>query len=455
MNMIKHAASIPVVMSVLAFPAYALPSDGDGGLSFEGSHRHLIEYIDNQFRPGRSGDDFLWSLRTSLKMTYRTGGLQLGAELNDTRAYGISDSRNVRTASVNAVEPLQYYLKYNVKGLFSEGDKAYIQAGRLTYDLGSRRVIGRQRYRNSINSFMGAKALWQQPNFGRVEAFYLYPSRIKPNDSDGLNDNDIEHDNFSNDQRIAGIFIEPKNIIPAAVSRLYFVDLSEKDNPDKLATRNRQLKTVGMQLQRKRSADAFDFDIEGAYQWGSQRQSSSPLDTNDLSVKSGFLHAEAGYSFGGNGQWNIAATYDYASGDKDPNDGKSQRYDPLFGPIRGDLGPTGLFTLIHRSNISAPGVRFIAKPGKGINLTLHWQAVWLDSTTDQFSRTGVRDTTGQAGKFAGHQMQLRMRMPLIKDQLKFELGAVFFRNGKFFKNAASASGNGNPFFTYSMLTFNF
>ena len=130
-------------------------------------------------------------------------------------------------------------------------------------------------------------------------------------------------------------------------------------------------------------------------------------------------------------------------------------FDPYFGPIKGDLGPTGQFTLIHRNNLVAPGVKVSYAKGNTFNVFLHWQAVWLDEPTDSFGRIGIREITGGFGDFAGHQIHLGLRVPLPQLSSKLEFGSVYFDNGEFFRNAPNATGNGNPFYFFKTLSYAF
>ncbi len=436
-----------------ALSAEAVAAD-DWQLELQGAHRTHYEFLANQFRPGRTGDEDIFNFRTSVRATVTKGGFSAVAEIEDSRAYGFEDQRNITPGQVNALEPLQYYLAYEFDASFVLGAKAGVRAGRFTWPLGSGRIIGRNGYRNTRFSFLGARAHLQTENGNRVEAFWMMPAEIRPNDTASLDDNDIEHDRFSSDLTLAGVFAESKTLIEGITSRGYAVWLDEEDTAGGRQSRDRNLFTLGAQFQKARSEGAWDFDIEGALQRGERRATSNPLDVTDLDVKAGFLHAEVGYSLAGSGL-NVAATYDFASGDDDPTDGTSGLFDPIFGPIRGDLGPTGLFTLVHRNNINAPGARLIYNSDSDWNLMVQWQAIWLDSATDAFGRIGVRDITGQSGKFAGQQIQARFRKPFLDNRLRFELGAVSFQNGEFFDNAPNATGNGNPFFLYTSLEYFF
>lgn len=453
-NARRSTLTIAFTACFLATSAIAQGADGDWDIDISGSHRTLYEYLDNPFRLNRTEDEALVSLRTRVAARATKGNWTFGAEVQDSRAYDADDLRNLNVGAVNAVEPIQYYVQYRQQNAFADGGEFGFQAGRFTWPLGSGRLIGRNGYRNTVFNFMGARAHVESGSGNRLDAFWMMAGQIRPLDPRKLQDNEVKHDRYADDLWLGGLFAESPTLISGVTSRAYAMWLEEDDTPGKRLSQNRSLFTVGAQFLKRPAADQWDFDFEGAVQRGERRATFNPLDTNDLKVRAGFLHAALGYTFAAS-NLNVAATYDFASGDDDPNDGRSGLFDPYFGPIRGDLGPTGLFTMVHRNNISAPGMRLNYKPHERFDLMFHWQAIWLDSATAAFGRIGVRDITGNSGTFVGHQIQTRVRTPLWEDKLKLELGAVSFQNGEFFKNAPNATGNGNPFFFYAALEFFF
>jgi hypothetical protein len=63
--------------------------------------------------------------------------------------------------------------------------------------------------------------------------------------------------------------------------------------------------------------------------------------------------------------------------------------------------------------------------------------MWLASRFDSFSSTAVRDATGRSGRFAGHQLDSRIRYKLSK-ALTLEADAVLLRKGRFLVEAPNA-----------------
>jgi hypothetical protein len=67
--------------------------------------------------------------------------------------------------------------------------------------------------------------------------------------------------------------------------------------------------------------------------------------------------------------------------------------------------------------------------------TLH--PMWLAARTDAFSATGVRDARGTSGRFAGTQIDARLRHQL-NARLRLEIDAVVLAKGRFLRDAPDA-----------------
>ncbi|MDN5849734.1 MAG: alginate export family protein, partial [Nitrococcus sp.] len=147
--------------------------------------------------------------------------------------------------------------------------------------------------------------------------------------------------------------------------------------------------------------------------------------------------------------------YDYASGDEDPNDGENNRFDSLFGALRSDFGPTGIYLALTRSNISSPGARIQVEPSPNLDAFVGYRAVWLASDRDALPSAGVRDPSGGSGAFVGHQVEARVRATILPENLDLELGGAYLIDGRFLKDAPNAAGNGNTAYFYSQAILSF
>jgi hypothetical protein len=81
--------------------------------------------------------------------------------------------------------------------------------------------------------------------------------------------------------------------------------------------------------------------------------------------------------------------------------------------------------------------------------------MWLDARTDAFSTTGVRDATGQSGRFAGHQLEGRLRAWIIPARLRFEFDGLLLAKGRFLRDAPNAPARRWTRYTSFNLTASF
>lgn len=199
--------------------------------------------------------------------------------------------------------------------------------------------------------------------------------------------------------------------------------------------------TYGFRWFRKAKTNQFDFEIETALQTGTSRASSSTSDTKRLNHFAGFGHAAIGYSFDTPWKPQIMLQYDYASGDKNPNDNENNRFETLYGARRFEFGPTSIWGAFARANINSPGIRLKFKPHKTITGFIAHRAYWLAQSKDSWTGAKIRDVTGNSGAYIGQQMEMRLRWQAIPKTLQFETGWAHLFKGSFAKNAPNAPSN--------------
>lgn len=458
----RIAACIATLLATLGAgsPVFAKEEDDKGllqqavgdpeGLTLSGTIRVRYETLANQFRPGLEENADTILLRTTLAAEYATGPVRIGGELIDARAYLADRNGSVGTGEVNALELVQAYIGADLGDALGRGSTTALQVGRFTMDQGSRRLVSRNSFRNTTNAFAGIKLETRTANGSKLTLFYTLPLVRLPSDKSAILDNQVKWDRESFDFRFWGGFASHP-LSGRANVEAYFYGLEERDAP-RQPTRNRHLYTPGMRIYAKPAAGKWDYELEGAYQFGHLRESTDAL-AGKQSVSAYTLHAEAGYRFPAAWPLRLSLEYDRASGDR-PG-GRYGRFDNLFGSRRSDFGPTSTFGTLGRANIGSLGLRLEFEPDKRWDGFVHYSANWLDSASDSFANTGVRDPTGASGRFAGHQLEAQVRYWLLPDLLRMNLGGAVLFNGGFLKDAPNANGYGNPAFGYLELSANF
>jgi hypothetical protein len=157
-------------------------------------------------------------------------------------------------------------------------------------------------------------------------------------------------------------------------------------------------------------------------------------------VAASFIHADLGYSIPGPWKPRLSVEYDRASGDQ--RGGKFGRFDTLYGMRRADLAPSGLYSALARTNIETVGLRIESTPSKRVDWFAVYRPVWLAAREDSFSSTGVRDPAGRSGRFAGNQVEARIRYWLVPTRLRFEFDGLLLAKGRFLKEAPAAPPGG-------------
>jgi hypothetical protein len=420
----------------------AATSSGGGGsggrLKLGGSMRLRYEAIDGQARAGFDRKDDLTGLRTTLRADYDTGrDVGFVAELFDSRAYGGDRGTPITNNEVNALELVQAFVEAKIGDRQGPGTSATVRGGRFMLNLGSRRLVSADDYRNTTSGYTGIDVEIAAPKGLKASLVYVLPQERRPDDLEALLDNKVAIDRESFDLVLWGGTIGRARTIGAALAELTYLHLGEDHSPAR-PNRNRSLDTFGGRVVRDPAPGVADYEVEGFYQTGHIRSGTAP-DAATLDVAAWFVHADAGYTFTGAWKPRLSVEYDRASGD---GTGRGYgRFDTLFGMRRPDFAPSGLYSSIGRANISTPGLRLEATPGKRMDWFVTYKAMWLADRHDAFSTSGVRDATGRSGSFAGHQIDGRVRYWIIPQALRFEFDGSFLAKGRFLRTAPNATNH--------------
>jgi len=430
----KRAFPFAMIGVAVAALVGAAPAWAGDGLALGGSMRLRFEEIEGQPRAGFDRDDSLFNIRTQLLAEYRSGAFRAGAELFDSRAYGADPGTPISTNEVNAMELVQAYVAGDIAEPFGKGSKLSLMAGRFTLNLGSRRLVAADDYRNTTNGYTGLRADLIAPQGVKAVFIYTLPQQRRPDDSNGVRNKRVRIDHEGFDLVLWGGIVSKARAIGPAMAELSYFHLGERDEPGR-PTRDRSLDTFGGRIIREPETGRFDYEVEAFYQTGHISASLAPTAARQ-SVGASFLHADAGYSFAGPWKPRLSVEFDRASGDR--RGGRYGRFDTLFGMRRADLAPAGLYNAVARTNIMTPGIRLEATPAKRWDWFAAYRALWLASRTDAFSTTGVRDAAERSGRFAGHQMEARLRYWVVPSRLRFEFDGLLLAKGRFLRDAPNA-----------------
>ncbi len=427
-------------------PAAAWAQD----LKVSGSVRVRYEAIEGQPHAGFGVTDEQLAIRSAILAEYDPKGpLTFGVQLQDSRVYLAKAGGSVNNGDVNAFEVNQAYLALDLGAAMGQGTKTRLQAGRFLTNVGSRRLVAGDEYRNASNAYTGLRLDAAGPI--NATLFYLLPQVRLPDAQAEVLRNKVQVDREGFDLQLWGGLLGRPRLFGKATGEIGYVGLAERDVPGR-PTRDRNLHSVDVRLLLDPRPGKFDFEAEAIYQFGTI---STALAANAASqdVSASFLHARAGYTFPGGWKPRVGLEYDRVSGDG-PGGGYG-RFDTLYGMRRTDFAPLGAYTAVGRANISSPGVRVEATPDPRWDVMATYRPMWLADKTDAFSTSGVRDASGRSGSFAGHQLDGRLRFWILPRRLRAEADATFLLKGEFMRNAPNAPRTGDTHYASIALTFTY
>ena len=419
--------------------------EGPAWLKLSGKQRTRFESIHGQQRTNKPSNDDQWFARTSLRADADFETLGGTLELMDSRAYGGGTDAFAGTAFTNATDIIQAYGSIKL-GQLGSGEQRLL-LGRYTMSLGSRRFAIRNGFRNTVNTFTGVDYSWKTDGGAQVRAFWTMPVRRRPFDRDSLRDNDFAWDNQSMDRQFSGLFTTRK-----IATRTDFEAYLYSKHDDVSGASKVDIYTPGIRVHRPSKRGEIYGQVEVAAQFGKSQLSPSgeTLDHDAM-----FAHASVGYTFDQACEPSVRVAWDYASGDKDPDDGENNRFDRLYGAPRFEYCPTGLYGLVQRSNLNTPELRFSIKPTNRTWMMVAYRYLRLAAARDQWIPTKVQDDTGAAGQDIGQQIELRVRYEVLPGNMSIETGGAYLFAGDFLDDAPNSRGGQDTRYGYLEMIWTF
>ena len=356
-------------------------------------------------------DDNFFLTRVRVNLDLRPNPfLQAHVTLQDSRLFGshqISNNaldRRGRNIFQNKTDLHEAWLKLKL------GEAPmWLQAGRMQLNYGDQRLIGGFNWSNNARAFDAVRFIYDKDDF-RLD---LVAANVVVVDSNAW-------DNHNGDDDLLMAYGTLKNL-PQGTQDLYLI---YRDN-DEI---HREIYTLGSRINGK--SGPIDWNLEGAYQWGTSVDTVAPTadPTRFLDHEAYAAHAELGYTcLNSPYKPRLAAGYDFATGDKDPNDGENNTFDNLFPTNHLHYGYMDFFSW---RNINSPYLKLSWLQTKRLKIKTHWHLFWLDQErNDAMYNAGggvVRNAAGaDVSSFAGHELDIVATCSVRKD-LKVELGYGHF-----------------------------
>ena len=333
------------------------------------------------------------------------GPVRFAIEAQDSRQFGLRDPPELLT--INEADLLQARLTVDLDALAAV--PIAVDLGRVSFDGIDRRLIARNRNRNTANAFDGARVRvgGERAAFG-VEGLALWPTEPREERLDPVGPG----------QRLLGLIGRIRR--PGVVVEPYYLHFdAERDGP-------RRLHTTGVRLFGPLAA-RWDHDVHVSAQFGT---------TDGRRHRALALHAQIGRRWENAWAPRLAGWLNYASGDADPLDARHGRFDPLFGSSHALFGLTDLLSW---ENTVTPAAGLTFRPRAAVDVALAHRLVWLASARDAFVGGGVRDPTGRSGAFVGQELDIRVQWEMFPAAaLDVQYGRLFA--GGFLERAGHRGG---------------
>jgi hypothetical protein len=455
-----------VAAALLAWHAPARGDDAQAGgepagdaaaepvhLKINGSQRTRYERLDPQFRKGFDDSDQVIALQTSVVFDWSLGAFQVVGEIMDSRGE-LNDEGSFVTGTVDTLEPIQAYLAWHKKGVFEDDGDSTLRVGRMTLDLGKRRLIARNRYRNTVNNFLGADWNWHDGDGRNLRLFYFQPMMIEPADAASQLDNEIGLDHTIRETRVMGVYYQLPPLADKSVVETYLLDYDVNPPKSNLVS-SAHWTAAGARAYRTPKPGGWGYEAEGVWEWGRAGGIVNGVPESNLEQSAYFVHLESGYQFDVRTRPTLLVQYDYASGDKNPNDSTIERFATLFGARRFDFGPTGIYGPIVRSNIDTPGLRLTLAPKSRWQTMFSYRWLFLAEARDQWVGSGWSDPTGKSGRTIGKQLEASFTWTAIPNRLTVEPGFAQLELGRFAHQVQGAAFRGDPLYFYLAITTTF
>ncbi len=385
-------------------------------LEFGLVHRTRFELRRDDYRRGRSQDlpsEDQFLLRTQAYVGIRkiADPFRFGLEVADMHQFNSSFPETSDDA--NEADFLQAFGELYFTDALGPGQPLQFRVGRFTMDLMDRRLIARTRWRNTMNAFDGFRLRLGQPSSDwQVDIFAVMPVERRS----------CHLDRSDEERWFYGLVGAWRGWSPHVVLEPYYLILDEDlKDPD---ARDRELHTLGLHGFGLIGKTGFDYDFNTAFQFG---------DDGERDIWAYAMIGEVGYTFEHAWKPRLSFSTAYASGDRNPRDRQTNRFDRLF-----EAGHCWANSdLFDWRNTIVPKIRLEVCPVKPLRLFLSYGAYWLASDADAWPRVGRRDAEGRSGDFVGQEIDLQLRYQINK-RLEVELGYAHFMPGAFVRNTGPA-----------------
>ncbi len=381
-------------------------------LEFGLEHRTRFELRDDDYRRDAlvRDEQFLLRSRGYVGIRRILDPLRLGLEFQDSRQFASRFPE--RPTDVNEADFVQAFAELYFDDAVAERPLR-LAAGRFTLDVADRRLVNRNRWQNAMNTFDGFRLRLGEPRDDwQMEAFSTQVVDVRLR----------EFDRPDEERRFHGLTAAWRRWSRIITLQPYWF-LLEEDRRDR-AGADRAIHTVGLHGYGLAGDSGLDYDFSVMAQYGED----GPRRHRALAS-----YGELGYTFAHPWKPRVAAAVVCASGDGDPDDSLSERFDRLFVTAR-HWSTLSLFTI---ENVIGPKLRASVRPARWLSCDAGCGVYWLARDEDGWPMAGRRDPAGRSGSFVGQELDVRLVFRL-NPRVDVETGYACFLPGRFARETGPA-----------------
>ncbi|MEA3211453.1 MAG: hypothetical protein QOE70_4510 [Chthoniobacter sp.] len=300
-----------------------------------------------------------------------------------------------------------------------------MRVGRFGMSFGSGRLVATRASPNIPFKFDGAELLYHRANWDAV-AFYARPGEERTNGFD------LEDD----DTTFWGAYLTHWFDAPhRRGADLYYLGLARENSVYASGKAMQHRHSLGLRLFGE--SGAWDWDTEGVVQFGSFGDDDILAWTG--SINAGYTWSEAVW------QPRLGVKFDIASGDRDPNDGRQETFDPLF-------FKSGYFndaSLLRPSNIIDLHPSLTVHPARALEISGGVDVFWRYSSRDAiYDPPGFIQipVTDNRSTYLGTALDVNVSWRLQRHAL-FSTSYVYFFTDNY---VTSAGGTSTGFFSATL-----
>lgn len=349
-------------------------------LTLGGELRERVEIYDNPGFGLKQSSDHAFLHRILLH-----GDLRLGESVRAFVQFGyLEQSGRQNAASPTDIDRLDLMQGFVDVSLPVGAGKATLRGGRQELSFGSQRLVSVRDSPNLRRDFDGGRAFWTRGSY-RVDALYVRPVAVGRHAFD---------DGFNAAEALSGLYVTgPVPGIGPLKGDLYFFDYKRDHAKFATGTANERRRSIGLRLSGR--AEAYDWDVEGVYQFGT-------FGSRDILA------------------WTVASDLGVTAAGLPGGPRFGVKADIATGNHRGGPGAMGTFNALYPklpyfsdANLIAPANFIDLHPdlqlqlAPGLRGDLGWNILWRETTKDAVYSTplvAIAGTAGKGNRFMGHQV---------------------------------------------------